>query len=669
MNEELARLNRIYPNGRYVQIEKYDPSQWVDREYDSHFDSKNPVEGTSWSRHPMGYEEAQQSADDGYRIGWIVPTGLVVVDIDSKAESEKLSKILKLYGVKYQYNTSSRGMHYIFRDSTGTIDNKARLSTAIGLTADYRSLQKGYIVLPCNDPHRKWGEWESYVDELPFYLQPVGKANSFSFVGMNDGDGRNDALFNWRIRLEKTKKFSKSQVETCIRIINDELFEKSISNDELYKTVLRDISINTDKRDKDNLFNQIANEVIQKIDLISYYDQFYRFNGIYYKPIETEELEQYIHYEISPNLSQAARKEIISFLKLKTRTPIEEFNKHTDKIACQNGVINLRTGVLEPGNKTEINTIYIPQKYNPDPEFSPRVDDFFKALSNGDMLKMEFLYQIVGYCLLKENRYHKFFVFQGSGGTGKSTYTNLIQGLVGEHNCSNVSLSDMDKDYYLASMMGKLVNVDDDVEGKALSYTGRFKSMVSGEVISVREIYKAVEKHKPFSTLIFNCNKLPKIMDRTSGLYRRIVLIELNHKVDNPNPNFVSSLTEKDYEYLLFKAVQGIKTVIAEGHFRISISEEKLMNLFKRRQSPINEWIYENSICLRDLHCQSVRPLYSQFVAWCSENGYAQPMSNYTFKEEICTIFDMEVRHERGEKGVSSCFFKPGKFDPEYRPF
>lgn len=669
MNTELSRLNSIYPNGSYVRIEKYDPTQWVNKEYDSHFDSKKPVDGVSWQRYPLSFEEAQQAVNDGYRIGWIVPTGLVVIDVDSESESKKVFEILRMYGAKFSYNHSSRGTHFIFTDKTCTVENKARLSTAIGITVDYRAQSKGYIVLPCNDPHRTWGEWNDYVDEIPYYMLPIGKANTFSFVGLKDGDGRNDTLFNWRIRLEKSKKFSKTQIETCIRIINEQLFDSPISNDELYKTVLRELSINTDKRDKTNLYNEIANEIIQKIDIISYYEQFYKFNGIYYKPIETEELEQYIHYEISPNLSQAARKEIMSFLKLKTRTPIEEFNKNPNKIACNNGVINLKTGELEEGDRREINTIYIPHNYNPDPEYSPRVDEFFKELSNGDIIKMEFLYQIVGYCLLKENRYHKFFVLQGSGGTGKSTYTNLIQGLVGEHNCSNVSLSDMDKDYYLASMMGKLVNIDDDVEGKALSYTGRFKSMVSGEVISVREIYKPVEKHKPFSTLIFNCNKLPRIMDRTTGLYRRIVLIELDHKVENPNPNFVNSLTEQDYEYLLFKAVNGMSTVIREGKFRISVSEDKLIQLFKRRQSPINEWLYENALCLGDFHNQPCRPLYSQFTAWCSENGYAQPMSNFTFKEELCSIYDMEVRNERSDKGVKNYFYKRGDFDPTYKPF
>ena len=40
MDENLARLNKIYPNGQYVLIPSYNPELWKDREYDSSLDNK-----------------------------------------------------------------------------------------------------------------------------------------------------------------------------------------------------------------------------------------------------------------------------------------------------------------------------------------------------------------------------------------------------------------------------------------------------------------------------------------------------------------------------------------------------------------------------------------------------------------------------------------------------
>ena len=76
-------------------------------------------------------------------------------------------------------------------------------------------------------------------------------------------------------------------------------------------------------------------------------------------------------------------------------------------------------------------------------------------------------------------------------------------------------------------------------------------------------------------------------MDKTSGLYRRMILIELNTKVTQPDPLFMNKLTDADMEYFLFKAVDGVKLAIEEGRFRITQSEQKLLQIFKRRQSAL----------------------------------------------------------------------------------
>ena len=175
----------------------------------------------------------------------------------------------------------------------------------------------------------------------------------------------------------------------------------------------------------------------------------------------------------------------------------------------------------------------------------------------------------------------------------------------------------------------------------------------------------------PYSTLIFNCNKLPKIMDKTSGLYRRLILVELNEKISNPDPLFDTKITEEDMEYFLYKAVEGIKIAIEEGKFKVTQSDARLLDVFRRRQSPLNEWLYENDIRLGDLHNKRCMSLYRQFVEWCGNNGYSKPCTNFTFKEDICTLFDVEQSYEQiGEtKGTTQVFYKRGDFDPDYKPF
>lgn len=673
MDKHLERLNKIYPNGKYVLIPPYNPEQWVSREYDSSFDTKSAI--NRWKSNPLSYEEAQVKAAEGYRIGWVVPKGLVVVDIDNKDDArtqEHLEKLLTKFEVKYSYNYSSKGIHILLQDPSSALKSDSRTKCGLNIVIDTRANDSGYIILPTNDPHRAWGEWHDYVEEIPYFLLPLMKENTPSFIGMVNGDGRNDALYKWRCKLEQTGKLTKEQIEKSIRIINENLFAEPIPNQELFKTVLRerDKSKEADKIEKENPYNKIADDIVGKFDIISFYDNFYNFNGTYYKPIESLELEKIIHFDVSKNISKAGRKEIIEFLKVKTQVRLEDFDKDWHKIACKNGILNLVTGEIEPPNKSDVNTICLPWNYDNDPEYSPRIDEFMKDLTNGDPLKMQFLYQVAGYCLLKKNLFAKFFIFKGEGGTGKSTYMNLLQMMVGDKNCSHVSLCDFDKDYYLSTMVSKLVNVDDDVvDGKALENTGRFKSIISGDKISVRQIYREVMDFIPYATCMFSCNRLPRIMDNTSGLYRRMILIELNHKISKPDPLFMNKVTEKDMEYLLFKAVEGIKLAIEEGRFRISTSEEELLNLFRRRQSPINEWLYENDMRIADIHQKECLPLYNQYVEWCQQNGYGKLMTAFSFKESICALYDVELDRLTLDKKLKQVFVKRGLFDPNYKPF
>lgn len=687
MDEMFERFLRIFPDAKFAAIPKYNAALFEGKEYDSSMDTKAAM--NRWRDNPMNATQARLYLESGGRLGWIVPKGYVVVDIDNKEEfrtQEYVERLLKKFEVQYNFNYTSKGIHLLFQDPTKKIGSGAKYKTSLNLIIDTRANGTGYIILPCNDPHRSWGTWNEYVEELPYFLKPTMVNDTTpTFIGMSDGDGRNDALYRWRMKLEEKSNLTPEEIEKSIRIINENLFEIGMPNKELYATVLRHIdkkqvetkrSAGGEKIPKSALYNEIANQFIQKNDIVCFGTNIYRFNGVYYELITELDLERYIHFDFDQTLGTQARKEIIRFIVIKTQVTMEQFDKDWYKIACGNGILNLVTGEITAPTKNDINTIYIPWNYDPDPPESPRIDEFMKDLCNGDLLKIQFLYQIAGYCLLKKNLFEKFFIFRGEGGTGKSTYLNLLQRLVGgDRNCSHIGLQDFDKDYFLASTISKLLNVDDDaVDGKTLESTGRFKSFVSGNAISVRQIYKDVVNYVPYATCVFSCNRLPKLMDKTTGLLRRMILVELNNKVIDPDPLFLNKVTTTDMEYFLFKAVEGIKEAIEEGRFKINRSEKNLLTLFRRRQSSINEWLFDNNLTTGDFHMKRTMEFYKEYCEWCVQNGYQLKVSHYSFREEICGLYDLDVDYEEPAKSITEVgrkqiFIKRGMFDSNYKPF
>lgn len=686
MDRTLERINELFPNSHYVQIRKYDPDAWTDKEYNSKLENKAPL--TQWKSTPLSYDQAKLYADNGWRIGWIVPEGWVIVDVDNEDHPDSSScieRVLYQLQIPYSYNRTSRGIHLLFKDSTMKIPSDAVSKSPLCVTVDHRANGKGYIILPTNDPHRSAGDWldlDEHV-EIPYFLKPMMRAPKedenttipMSLVGMGEGTGRNEELFKWRTKLLQCGKLTKEEITNSLNLINEHLFETPMTEAEMNRSVTKPRKTDDEQigkaskqrlnvLEKENIYNTCAKKLTNEYDMMCIgHKQFYRFDKSYYRPMRDIDLERLIHYDVSENIPAEGRKEIMRFLSVKTLVDAEDIDKVWNRIAVGNGVLDVVTGTLSEPSREERNTISIPWNYNSNPMNSPIIDEFMAHISaNRDgtvnQMKMQFLYQIAGYCLLKKNYFGKFFVFQGDGQTGKSTFQDIIVKMVGENNRARVGIDKMDADYYLATLLSKLVNIDDDaVDGKILENTGRFKSLVSGNEITVRQIFKEPVTFTPFATCMFSCNKLPRIMDKTSGLYRRLVIIELNNKVNKPDPLFLMKLTARDMEYFLYKAVYWVGVALQEGKFRISQTEQELLRKFKCRQSSLNEWVYEEGLMLKDIHGKSPLALYSFYIEWAQRNGYTKLPSALTFKEDICALYTVELEYVGEEQKVSQQIF------------
>jgi hypothetical protein len=136
-----------------------------------------------------------------------------------------------------------------------------------------------------------------------------------------------------------------------------------------------------------------------------------------------------------------------------------------------------------------------------------------------------------------------------------------------------------------------------------------------------------------------------------------MVIIELNNKIQKPDPLFLMKLTPRDMEYFLYKAVYWVGVALQEGQFRISQSEQELLRKFKCRQSSLNEWLFEENMTLGDVYGKGVLNLYSFYIEWAQSNGYSKLPSALTFKEDMCALFNVEIDFVGPEKRASQQIF------------
>lgn len=648
-SNELLEFDKQFPNSKYREIKpQYTGPMETDEDREKYQKSKAPLNTTI-----LSFDDIKNTKN---RIGWIVPKDYIVIDIDNKSNARIVFDILQAFKIKFSYMTGKKGGHFIFKNMRKVSSISAGTPCSIGITVDVRCKEKGYIVLPENDTDRKWGKISNDIDDVPFFLIPHNKLKVQSnFVGMGEGDGRNDALLKHMLALiDYAKDLTLEEKCESIRIINSYLFTKPLSDKELQQTVLREDILKKEEESKDNRCyeEKLASRIVKDKQIITCNDTCYIYNGKYYRQVlDPTEIERIIHLEYNPNLKEKNRREVIKFIKLKSWVASYELNKNWNEIVFKNGILNLANMTLSPHTPSVYNTIYIDCNYIKDAPYSYIIDSFFNQISGKETDKKTLLYEIIGYCLVRRNVFSKFFICYGEGQTGKSTYLELIKRLIGESNSAYLSLNDLGQQYKPAELFGKLINLGDDIPYKGLQETDVLKKLVTGEMFAAEQKY--VQKPLNFSNfakLIFTTNKLPEVYDRTSGFYRRVMIIEINNKIENPDPLFLTRLTDNDYEYLLSVAIEKLLDALRVNKLTECESSKQKLEEYKTNQSSVLSFAQDFNYNKKSLDHKPCMELFKEYEQYCRDTGF-KPLKKVNFDKELCDEFKMSKRNTTWNKG------------------
>ena len=654
MSNELELFNATFPKSKYREIHpQYTGPMETEQDKSNYQKSKRPMNDKL-----LTFDEIKDTSN---RIGWWVPKEYVVIDIDNKTNAKIVFDILTARNIKFSYMMGRKGGHFIFKNKRKIASISACQTCSLGITVDVRCNEKGYIILPENDTDRKWGNITNDIDDVPFFLIPLKEFKVLSdFVGMDEG-GRNDALLKHILGLiDYAKKLTIDEKAESIRIINQFLFKNPMSEDELNKTVLREDILNkqTEQKEEKKCYEeQLACKIVDEKRIITSSDTCYLYNGKYYKMLrDNSELERIIHAEYNANLKAQNRQEVIKFIKLKTKIDPSELNKNWRDIVFRNGVLDLSTMKLKEHNPNEYNTTYIDCNFIQYAPYSPLIDNFFNQLSGGDVDTKTLLYEIIGTTLVRKNIFSKFFICYGQGQTGKSTYLRLIGNLLGTENTAYLALNDLEEQFMPINLFGKLANLGDDIP-YFIRETANLKKLVTGEEFEAQVKHKESVHFSNFATFVFTTNRLPDVTDRSSGFYRRFMIVELNNKVTNPDPFFFERLTEQDYEYLLSVSI----TCLLEAMKRNKLTEtaESLIKLeeYRTSQSSVLTFLREFRYNRDNLSHRPCMELYKEYEAYCHDTGF-KPLKKVGFDKEICEELDMVKRNTtwKKESVVNQCW-------------
>lgn len=368
---------------------------------------------------------------------------------------------------------------------------------------------------------------------------------------------------------------------------------------------------------------------------------FYNYQNGVYTPMQVDEVRNIIFSEmLKDGLTNyrkvaSANDKIACFKSLDGRTFMhEDENPNPNIINLKNGLLDISTYTLMAHTPSYLSTSQIPIAFDPHAQ-CPNWIAFVHDIMEHDKDQVRLLQQIAGYSLTTSMALAKAFIFFGSGANGKSLFTRILSKVVGDRNVSTVNLSSITKQFGLTGLIGKKINLIDEISGNYFE-SNIIKALISGEKLSADVKYRPEPiEFIPTSKLIFSVNELPKINDTTPGLYRRFIIIPFNRSyLKNPDITLESRLSQ-ELPGILNWAIAGLKDLRASGYFHETTKNHEMMNVFKNDNSPLTEFLVSNYEPVEEgeepKYMVKASDLYGEYKSYCFESGYkAKSLANFS---------------------------------------
>lgn len=297
-------------------------------------------------------------------------------------------------------------------------------------------------------------------------------------------------------------------------------------------------------------------------------------------------------------------------------------------------LINVANGVMEiKGNNVELKKhdkkyflkYCLPYEYDEKAHHGKYFSDFLNS-SLPDTASQMILQEYIGTVLAGRTipSAQKCMILLGEGENGKSVFADVIESLLGKQNVSHTSLNKITDrtGYYVEDIVGRLLNYNSEL--RSVGSEDTFKAIVSREKIIGRNPHE-----KPFVTddippMIFNCNKLPKVYENSHGIFRRFLIVPFDQIISKENriADLANKIIRSERPFILKWAIEGLKRYINNNYnFSYCQRSEDAKNEYRTNQCTVLQFIQERSINHASEYKYPAKELYTEYVAFCSENG------------------------------------------------
>ncbi len=312
-----------------------------------------------------------------------------------------------------------------------------------------------------------------------------------------------------------------------------------------------------------------------------------------------------------------------------------------EAVNCLNGEVELvaKGWQLVPHRREHFRTTQIPVAYDPDakaPAFLAFLDQIFRDDPDKPD-KIRSLLELTGYTLMSHALCEKFVFQIGAGANGKSVFLFVLENLCGPENVSGVQPSQFDRAFQRAHLDQKLANIVTELKQGEIIADAELKAITSGERSTVERKHCPPFDMRPFATVWFGTNHMPRTRDFSEALFRRAVIITFNRI-------FLKEEQDRDLGAKLLVELPGILNLALEAYgmalligFTDPPSSEAAKGNWRLEADQVAQFVEDR--CLRaDTAETSTSVVFEEYNRWAGDEGISRTMGKKGLRERLTRL-------------------------------
>jgi P4 family phage/plasmid primase-like protien len=306
---------------------------------------------------------------------------------------------------------------------------------------------------------------------------------------------------------------------------------------------------------------------------------------------------------------------------------VADFDTNPWLLNCQNGTVDLRTGTLRPHDRRDLITKLAPVEFDPQaagPHWQAHLERFLPNAAIRRQVQRD-----LGLSLVGADLEEMLPIWYGTGGNGKTTTANAIQGALGNYAMQAAPDLLMLRKYdshptELADLRGSRAVFSAEVaEGRRLD-EARVKRLTGGDPLKGRFMGHDFFEFPHTWTIILLVNHRPIITGTDNAIWRRVrlipwtVTIEATPDERRPQAEVLAEL-EAERPAILRWLLEGLADWRADPHWR---AEEVRVATERYRQEQDRLAGFLADCCeLGPNYTVEVAELYETYTTWCADAG------------------------------------------------